>query len=269
MEIEKEERCWCVYIHTNKINNKAYIGITSNDVNKRWKNGNGYKNNKYFYTSIQKYGWDNFEHIIWQNNLSKNQAQKIEILLIALFDTTNPNNGYNLSTGGEGSNGIKRTKDTKEKIRKSAKTRFSNPENNPMFGKQHSDEAKRKMSKSRQGMYDGNKNPMYGRTWWDDETPSEKIDEWKKKKSIAASGEKNPNYGVVCSDEKRKKIINSVSTKKKLTHFDVDGITILETYLSIREANRRTNIDRRTLVAYCNGTKHPDDHTIWKFNEGN
>lgn len=264
--MQTKEKTWCVYIHKNKINNKAYIGITSNDVKKRWKNGNGYKNNKHFHASIQKYGWDNFEHIIWQDNLSKNKAQEMEILLIALFDTTNPNNGYNSSTGGEGSNGVKRSKETKEKLRKNAIERFSNPENNPMFGKQHSDEAKRKMSLTRQGMYDGNKNPMYGRTWWNDSTPQEKIDEWKRKKSEAASGDRNPNYGVVCSDEKRQKIIDSVSTKKGLTHFDVDGMTILETYFSIREANRQTNIDRRTLVAYCNGTRRPSDNTIWKFN---
>lgn len=102
---------YCVYIHRNIINNKVYIGITKHgdDPNKRWRDGNGYltknKDGKYnqtrFTGAIQKYGWDNFEHIIWANNLFEDDAKKVEVMLIALFDTTNPNYGYNISPGGE------------------------------------------------------------------------------------------------------------------------------------------------------------------------
>ena len=49
---------YCVYKHTTP-NNKVYIGITCKDPNSRWRNGEGYATQKYFYKAIKKYGWDN------------------------------------------------------------------------------------------------------------------------------------------------------------------------------------------------------------------
>lgn len=79
---------YCVYCHTNKINGKKYIGITSQKPEHRWRNGEGYKNNEYFYHSIQKYGWHNFSHEILYTDLSKIEAENLEIKLIAEYDTT-------------------------------------------------------------------------------------------------------------------------------------------------------------------------------------
>ena len=94
---------YTIYIHRNKINNKAYIGQTCLNVRARWENGNGYRNNKYLYRAIEKYGWDNFEHIIWAENLTLEEANSVEELLIALFNTTNNSYGYNLRAGGNNS----------------------------------------------------------------------------------------------------------------------------------------------------------------------
>ena len=44
----------------------------------------------------------------------------------------------------------------------------------------------------------GESNPMYGRTWWDDNTPKEKIEAWKH--SIGRSGCENAMYGVSPSE---------------------------------------------------------------------
>lgn len=98
-----EERNYKVYMHTNKINRKVYIGITKQKPKYRWKkDGKGYskKDNVYFYNAIQKYGWDNFEHEIIASNLTKDEAEKFEILLIREFDSTNRNLGYNIQNGG-------------------------------------------------------------------------------------------------------------------------------------------------------------------------
>ena len=88
-EVKTENRKWCVYMHTNKINNKVYVGQTCQQPpEKRWgQNGYKYSNNEYFYRAIQKYGWDNFEHIIFAEDLTKKDADNMEILLIKLYNT--------------------------------------------------------------------------------------------------------------------------------------------------------------------------------------
>ena len=65
---------YTIYIHKNKINNKVYIGQTSQNPKKRWDNGRGYQSSPKFYNAILKYGWDNFEHIILYTNLTLEQA---------------------------------------------------------------------------------------------------------------------------------------------------------------------------------------------------
>lgn len=94
---------YCVYAHINKINGKIYIGQTINGIypDRRWQNGNGYKGCTLFYRAIQKYGWDSFEHEIIASNLTLEEANHFEELLIRKLDTTNPNKGYNLKSGGE------------------------------------------------------------------------------------------------------------------------------------------------------------------------
>lgn len=90
-----------VYCHENKINGKKYFGITKQEPERRWRNGNGYSDNRYFSFSIEKYGWDNFNHIVILEGLSKEEVFEIEKYLIKKYDTMNDNNGYNLSEGGE------------------------------------------------------------------------------------------------------------------------------------------------------------------------
>jgi hypothetical protein len=89
-------------MHTNKINNKKYIGITSRKVNERWRNGNGYKENKHFWNAIEKYGWDNFSHEILIENISLKEAFKQELEFSTKYDTINPDFGYNNIVGSGG-----------------------------------------------------------------------------------------------------------------------------------------------------------------------
>ena len=90
-----------VYKHINKINNKVYIGITSQNPKDRWNNGNGYIGCTRFYNAIKKYGWNNFKHVIIESGLTEEEAKSKEINLILKEEATNPEKGYNLRAGGD------------------------------------------------------------------------------------------------------------------------------------------------------------------------
>lgn len=92
---------FCVYKHTFP-NGKVYIGITGNQPEKRWQQGKGYgKTQARMHNAITKYGWDNIAHEVVADGLTREEACSMEIELIAEYDSTNPQNGYNSKSGGD------------------------------------------------------------------------------------------------------------------------------------------------------------------------
>lgn len=117
---------YCVYVHTNKSNGKKYVGITNRKPEDRWKRGSAYKANPHFYNSIKKYGWDGFEHNVVMTGLSREHAHAWEKALIGMYESTDPQKGYNIALGGEGHDSF--SKCTRIKMSKSAKRRFEDPD---------------------------------------------------------------------------------------------------------------------------------------------
>lgn len=163
VEEENLEHNYCVYIHTNKINGKKYVGITSKEPYKRWgnngnkylnKNSNGHYVHPIMANALLKYNdWDNdWLHEIVYSNLTEEEASEMEIKLIALYKTNccryhNPSYGYNMTDGGQhGPVGVKRTNEIKEKLRD-----LNLGSNNPNFGLKRSDETKQKIKTSLTG----------------------------------------------------------------------------------------------------------------------
>ena len=90
---------YIVYLHINKINQEKYIGITNQIPEYRWgKEGKGYKNQPKFYNAILKYGWNNFEHLILETDLSENEALELETQYIMEYNSIE--NGYNILLKG-------------------------------------------------------------------------------------------------------------------------------------------------------------------------
>ena len=80
-------------------NQKIYIGMTSLKPYRRWDKGRGYSTQELMSRAINKYGWDNIEHIIIASGLSKREAEELEISLIAELKANNPMYGYNIENG--------------------------------------------------------------------------------------------------------------------------------------------------------------------------
>lgn len=72
---------WCVYRHTFS-DGRIYIGITSDEPEKRWDNGFGYQNQHKFFREIVPVGWNNITHEIVHTGLDERTARRIEKQLI-------------------------------------------------------------------------------------------------------------------------------------------------------------------------------------------
>lgn len=101
--IESEDALYTLYVHTCLKNDKVYVGITYKDAKNRWDDGSGYKSNFELYSDIKIYGWDEgFHHKIVRDNLTWEKAKEAEKFFIEIYDSTNPEKGYNHRKGGIG-----------------------------------------------------------------------------------------------------------------------------------------------------------------------
>lgn len=115
-----ENKLFTVYRHTSP-SGKVYIGITCQDVRNRWQNGKTYKDSTHFKRAIRKYGWKNIKHEVLFNNLPKQRAIDLEISLIRHYKGLGIS--YNVTNGGEGTNGFHHSKESRQKMSEIMKER--------------------------------------------------------------------------------------------------------------------------------------------------
>lgn len=137
----KGSNTYAVYCHYFP-NGKVYVGLTCNGDNIEEKrfghNGSKYKRQTLVYRAIEKYGWENIEHIIIARNINKESAINIEKDLIALYRSSEREYGYNISPGGE--EGSYHSEESRKKMSEQRK------------GKKKSEEHKRKIGEAHRGM---------------------------------------------------------------------------------------------------------------------
>ncbi len=137
--------------------NKVYIGYTGRGYQTRFKEHlseavEAYQKTlddptfriRHLLRAIHKYGADSFKTIRINSYTTAEEAKAAEVLWIAQFKPKGK--AWNETDGGEGVEGYKHTPETIDKL-----VVANTGENNPMFGKTQSAEARAKMSKSRKG----------------------------------------------------------------------------------------------------------------------
>lgn len=124
-----------IYLITNKINNKKYIGQSAS-IEERWyRHSVDYKRltDRYLYRAMNKYGFNNFKFEILETDIDISLIHEKEKHWIKELNTKAPY-GYNMTDGGEGSFNRLVSEETKEKLRQAN------------LGKTASDETKKKFS---------------------------------------------------------------------------------------------------------------------------
>ena len=148
---------WAIYIITNKVNAKQYVGITKNRK-RRWSQHLGANGSApALHAAIKKYGADQFVFSHICDAFDFDAACDIETLLIKQHNTKAPC-GYNITDGGDGVVGVPMTEEQKQAIRQaylkfvSGLTLEERSEKFGSFkGRKHSDETKAKIKASNLG----------------------------------------------------------------------------------------------------------------------
>ena len=267
------EQTYTLYLHTTP-NNKYYVGQTCQLPERRWQNGYGYATQQLFYRAIKKYGWENIEHEIIAHNLTKQEVDNFEILMIHKLHSNSPKYGYNNSIGGEANHkGCKHSEETKKKISESGKGRKHTDEQNQakskiQKGKITSEETKKRISKSLKGkiVSDETKKKLSeshkGYIFSDEH--KQKISNSRKGKYV---GVKSHNYGTHLPEETKKKISESLKLKQNgEDKYNAKPVICLETekvYKTIHQANIDNNITEGCISKVCRGkSQYAGKHSI-------
>lgn len=249
-----------VYVHTNKLNGKMYVGMTKRPVQERWgENGSKYKECRRFYNAIQKYGWDNFEHDIIASNLTEEEAMHMEELLIDKLNLQDDQFGYNIKCGG-----------TNCSLQEETKALIGNK----LRGRTYSDEKKALYSAAHKGKSLSSEHVNAIKRSRSKIVRTEEWNENIRKSWQKYCGENHPNYGKKLTEEhKQKMVLGSKKLRKEhpeLWYGNRKAVLCIETntvYESIDEASKSLQISHSSISACAAGKRKSAGKLHWKFAE--
>ena len=208
-------RTGIIYIATNKINGKSYIGQTIGHISKRIsRHHDNSKNHKYaFANALRKYNKSDWEWKTLYNNIPCDKLDIAEMCAIYLYDTYYC--GYNSTLGGE--DNPMRYSEFRKKVSESK------------IGKKRPDQAIRVV------------NVMKNRKISDLE---------RHRRSESTSGKNNPMFGKNHKDDSRLKISKNLGSRQ----FNVYKDNILVgTWINKKDCARKLGIDNSQITKYLKG----------------
>ena len=244
-----------VYLITNTITGKCYVGITRKRMCDRWAahvwDARHKTRNSFLHKSMRKHGLAAFTRVVLHHGLTEAEAKKTEILEIAARGTLCPN-GYNLTPGGE--------------------LPAITPPSRYWLGKKRSPESVEKMRRAKRPPI----SEVARRKIGDAHRGKSLSAEHRTKLKAAKSGERNPQFGKPRTEDVRRRIQKTMTGLKRPPEF---GAQITERQRikapgaklnrdqvrEIREAKRngemgktlsaRYGVSQQTISLVCNGTR--------------
>ena len=280
---DNTEKKFCVYVHTNKINGKRYVGVTSQCPEKRWNNGKGYtKRQPHMYNAIQKYGWGNFNHEILIDNIPLEHASSLERMLIKAWQLQDKRYGYNDQSGGLEHSSL--SMGIREKISRTHKGREMSEEHRKHLsdakkGKSLSEETKEKISLALKGktMSEDHKEKLSqalkGRVFSDEH----KANISKGKKGKLQSDAQKQALARVCEQNKGRKHTSEAKAKisagnkgkiKKnsvaIEQHNIITEELINIYHSVMDAHNQTGISYRSIWNCVNKLSNSAGGFVWR-----
>lgn len=229
---------YIIYKTTNLLNNKIYVGKHQQETFEF----DGYLGTgKIIKLTIKKYGVEHFIREILEFCTSANINEK-EIYWIDKLSATNPEVGYNLTSGGEGGCVWSGNHPAKGKT----------GELSPWFGRKHSEETKKLISLKNKGF----KRKPFSLETREKMSKSFKgriiSDSQKLKLSLAMSGKNHPNWGKKHKKETIDKMKMAQIGYKSPSNKYIFVLSNGENYWEFFSKNERCNINGKFRVKNTN-----------------
>lgn len=232
-----------IYKYCNTLNNKVYIGQTTNLVNRKSKHrscAESIKNK--FYNAVRKYKWESFEFSILAEVVTDSveecskQLDFLESFYILLYDSLN--NGYNSTPGGHAPRGMKRSEEYKEYCR----------------NRTYSKECREKMSKAA-------KNRMVS------EETREKLRQVALKRNFAAYREHNKEKIAEAVRKARSKIVLQLDNEGNIVKEHSSARAAAQYIIDIFSPNLSFAGAENAILRHCKGKTKKNNYCgfVWKY----
>lgn len=250
-----------IYMITNLVNGKIYIGQDKNDNPKYFGSGDLIKK------AIIKYGITSFRKDILKQCSNQKELDEFERFYIMEYNSTNKKIGYNIAVGGRNGTTLNRkmSPETREKMSKARSGKKFTEQHKENLSKSHTgksipEEVRNKMRESQKLIKHNPLSEETKRKISISKSGSTHTHETKLKMSENRKGENNPFYGKTHSEEylsKRRKPIIQLTLNNEF----------IKEWPGVNEAARQLNIKQCNISAVLSGKQTRTKNFKFKYKD--